>query len=344
MDGRDIGSVVLPNANPKIFLTASSEVRAKRRFDELTAKGETPDFDKIKADIEQRDYQDMHREISPLVKADDAHLIDTSDIFTDRDMEQEADLSEAEYITLEDGKDVTISTEGVYVIQGSASDASIIVEAEDTAKVQLVLDGVSISNSDFPCIYVKSADKVFVTLTGDNTLDVTGTFTADGETNTDAVIYSKDDLVFNGTGSLKITSTANGTCKDDLKVTGGNFNIDATEDAIEANDSVSISDGSFTIKAGKDGIHCENSDDTTVGSIYISGGSFDIEATDDGIQATTVLVIDGGSIDVTAAGSSSETSFEQFLKAQLLIEVTESGRVIDVKLQQLENEEQIVNN
>lgn len=83
MDGRDIGSVVLPNANPKIFLTASSEVRAKRRFDELTAKGDTPDFDKIKADIEQRDYQDMHREISPLVKADDAHLIDTSDMTID---------------------------------------------------------------------------------------------------------------------------------------------------------------------------------------------------------------------------------------------------------------------
>lgn len=229
-------------------------------------------------------------------------LIDTSDIFTDRDLEQEADLSDAEYITLEDGKDVTISTEGVYVIQGSATDATIIVEADDTAKVQLVLDGVDISNSDFPCIYVKSADKVFVTSTGDNKLAVTGTFVADGETNTDAVIFSKDDLVLNGTGSATITSTANGiTCKDDLKITGGSFNIDATEDAIEANDSVSISDGSFTIKAGKDAIHCENSDDTTVGSVYISGGSFDIEATDDGIQATTVLMIDGGTLDITAA-------------------------------------------
>ncbi len=229
-------------------------------------------------------------------------LIDTSDIFTDRDLEQEADLSEAENITLEDGKDITISEEGVYVIQGSASDASIIVEAEDSAKVQLVLDGVSISNSDSPCIYVKSADKVFVTLTGDNTLAVTGSFTSDGDTNTDAVIFSKDDLVLNGTGSVNITSTANGiTCKDDLKVTGGSFNIDAAEDAIEANDSVSISDGSFTIKAGKDGIHCEDSDDITVGSVYISGGSFKIEAADDGIQATTVLMIDGGTIDVTAA-------------------------------------------
>ncbi len=78
MDGRDIGTVVLPWAKPKVYLTASSEVRAKRRFDELTAKGETPDFDKIKADIEQRDYQDMHREIAPLKQAEDATLVDSS--------------------------------------------------------------------------------------------------------------------------------------------------------------------------------------------------------------------------------------------------------------------------
>lgn len=78
MDGRDIGTVVLPWADPKVYLTASSEVRAKRRFDELVAKGEQPDFDKIKADIEQRDYQDMHREISPLKQAKDATLVDSS--------------------------------------------------------------------------------------------------------------------------------------------------------------------------------------------------------------------------------------------------------------------------
>lgn len=78
MDGRDIGTVVLPNAQLKVFLTAGSDVRAKRRFDELTSKGETPDYDKIKADIEQRDYQDSHREIAPLKQADDAVLVDSS--------------------------------------------------------------------------------------------------------------------------------------------------------------------------------------------------------------------------------------------------------------------------
>ena len=83
MDGRDIGTVVLPDAQLKIYLTASSDVRAKRRFAELVAKGESPDFEKIKADIEQRDYQDMHREIAPLKQAEDATLVDTSDMTID---------------------------------------------------------------------------------------------------------------------------------------------------------------------------------------------------------------------------------------------------------------------
>ena len=78
MDGRDIGTCVLPNANLKIYLTASSEVRAKRRYDELVAKGQECDLAQIKADIEERDYRDMHREISPLKQADDAILVDTS--------------------------------------------------------------------------------------------------------------------------------------------------------------------------------------------------------------------------------------------------------------------------
>ncbi len=78
MDGRDIGTVVLPNAEVKVYLTASSAVRAKRRYDELVAKGETPDIDKIEADIIERDNRDMNREISPLKQAEDATLIDSS--------------------------------------------------------------------------------------------------------------------------------------------------------------------------------------------------------------------------------------------------------------------------
>ena len=78
MDGRDIGTNILPNAELKIYLTASVDTRAKRRFDELTEKGEECDLEVIKKDIEDRDYRDMHRETAPLKQAEDAHLVDSS--------------------------------------------------------------------------------------------------------------------------------------------------------------------------------------------------------------------------------------------------------------------------
>lgn len=80
MDGRDIGTCVLPDAQVKIYLTASVETRAKRRYDELVEKGEPADLTKIEEDIKERDYRDMHREMSPLRQADDAVLVDSSDM------------------------------------------------------------------------------------------------------------------------------------------------------------------------------------------------------------------------------------------------------------------------
>lgn len=94
MDGRDIGTCVLPDADVKIYMTASSYIRAKRRFDELTAKGEECDLDKIKADIEERDYRDMHRETSPLKQADDAILLDTSDMTIEQVIAAMAEICE----------------------------------------------------------------------------------------------------------------------------------------------------------------------------------------------------------------------------------------------------------
>ena len=78
MDGRDIGTVVLPNADVKVYLTASVEVRAQRRYKELVEKGQNPDLEQIKKDIEERDYRDMNREIAPLRQAEDAVLVDSS--------------------------------------------------------------------------------------------------------------------------------------------------------------------------------------------------------------------------------------------------------------------------
>ena len=229
--------------------------------------------------------------------------LDTSDLFSSRDLEQTADLTGAEKITVNDGETYTISKEGVYVVTGSASNAQIVVSAGDEDKVQLVLDDVSITNESTPCIYVQNADKVFVTTTdSENTLTVSGAFTADGDTNTDAVIFSRDDLVVNGTGTLNISSSENGiSSKDDLKVTGGTINITCTADALEANESILVADGTINIKSDKDGLHAENDEDDTVGYIYIAGGTMTVEAGDDAIHATTIAQVDGGTIELTGA-------------------------------------------
>lgn len=92
MDGRDIGTCVLPDATVKIYLTASSAVRAKRRYEELRAKGESCDYDTIEADIIRRDHQDMTRKISPLKQAEDAVLVDTSEMTVDEAAERIIEL------------------------------------------------------------------------------------------------------------------------------------------------------------------------------------------------------------------------------------------------------------
>ena len=227
--------------------------------------------------------------------------VDYNDIFTERDLEQVVDTSDATTYKVSDNKDITITKEGVYVIKGSAKNVSIIINAEDSAKVQLVLDDLNITNDSSPCIYVKSADKVFVNLVGDNSLSVTGTFTSDGDTNTDAVIFSKEDIVINGTGSLDIESSDNGiSSKDDLKITGGDITINCVSDGLEANDSVAIADGSITINSNKDGIHAEYDEDDTVGYVYIKNGTININATDDAIHATTYVRIDNGTINLNS--------------------------------------------
>ena len=92
MDGRDIGTCVLPDADVKIYLTASSAVRARRRYDELTARGQNCDLAQIQADMEERDYRDMHREISPLCQAEDAILVDSSDMTPEQVLERILEL------------------------------------------------------------------------------------------------------------------------------------------------------------------------------------------------------------------------------------------------------------
>jgi len=249
--------------------------------------------------------------------AEEEETASADEMFTDRDMDPSYDESEATKITLSgssakvngdgaavSGSTVTISEEGVYILSGELT-GQVVVEADDTAKVQLVLDDATITNANSAAIYVKQAVKVFVTLADGttNTLSTTGTYAADGDTNIDAVIFSKEDLCIQGSGALAITSEeGNGvTSKDDLKVTGGDIRIDVAGHALEGKDSVRIADGTFELTSGKDGIHASNEEDAEKGFVYIAGGTFTIRAADDGIHAITTLTVNAGTFDITAA-------------------------------------------
>lgn len=288
-------------------MTACGAAESAAGAEKLTAAAaETSDAEDAQEKVQEEALTETAQEASTET------LAEFSDYFTDRDLEQTADLTDAVTYEVKDGEDITITEEGVYVLTGEASEVTVIVEADKEAKVQLVLDGLAITNTDAPAIYVKSADKVFVTTAdSENSLSVSGSFTSDGDTNTDAVIFSKDDLVINGSGTLNISSSDNGiSSKDALKVTGGTLNVSSSADALEANDGIYVADGQITIQSGKDGFHAEDGDDDTVGEIYIAGGTLKVTAKDDGIQGTTVVRIAGGTIDVAAAEGIEGTDVE----------------------------------
>lgn len=241
--------------------------------------------------------------------------LDVTTMFTERDKEMgyEADGSAAIQLldgasscdsdaVQIDGNTITITDEGTYLLSGKLTDGMVIVNAEKTDKVQLVLNGAEITNADSAAIYVLCADKVFVTTASDseNCLVNGGTYTALDENQIDAVIFSKEDLTLNGTGTLQIQAGAGHgiVSKDDLVLTGGTYEITAEKQGISGKNSVRIADGTYTITAGTDGVHASNTDDTSLGYVYIEGGTFDIVAEDDGIHADLAAVIAGGIIEI----------------------------------------------
>jgi len=251
-----------------------------------------------------------------------------ADMFTQRDSEAQYDESTAVTIKLDgasatassdsvkiSGSTVTITEEATYIISGQLRDGVLIVNAPDTAKLQLVLGGVDITSKTSAALYILQADKVFVTLAEDteNTLANGGTFAAIDENNIDAALFSKQDLTLNGAGSLTVTSPAGHgiVCKDDLVITGGSYRVNSASHGLDANDSVRIKDAAFTIDAGKDAIHAENAEDASKGFIYISSGSIQAEAEGDGIAAGAYVQSVDGTIDLLVGGGSENASKQQ---------------------------------
>lgn len=251
----------------------------------------------------------------------DIDNISNSDMFTERDNRTDYDESMAVTINLNgttatassdsvkiSGSKVTITEEATYVVSGELTDGMLIVNAPDTAKLQLVFNGVNIKSETSAALYILEADKVFLTLAdgSTNTIENGGNFTAIDDNNIDGALFSKQDLTMNGTGSLTVTSPAGHgiVCKDDLVITGGKYVVNSASHGLDANDSVRIASSDLTIDAGKDAIHCENTDDTSLGFIYIASGNIKAEAEGDGISAGAYMQIEDGTIDLLVGGGS----------------------------------------
>lgn len=242
-------------------------------------------------------------------------------VFSDRDLD--ASYSEADSVAVilsgdsiacdsssveVSGNTATIQKEGTYLLSGTLNDGTILIDVDKADKVQLVLNGVTMHSEASAPIYIRQADKVFVTLAEgtSNSLSNGGSFTPDGDTNVDSIIFSKEDLTLNGSGTLSITSPGGHgiVSKDSLRITGGAYSMDVSGHGLCGKDEISIAAGNFDIIAGQDGIHAENSDDTDAGTVYIESGVFSITAEGDGIGASGSCRILDGEYRITTGGGS----------------------------------------
>lgn len=220
---------------------------------------------------------------------------------------------------------VVISSAGTCIVSGELTDGQLLVDAGDDV-VQLVLAGATIHNEDGPAIYVRNADKCFVTLDAgtENSLSDGSSYALEDDSDEPyATLFSRCDLTLNGSGTLNVTSAyRHAVCsKDDLVVVSGTYNINAVEDGLRGHDSVKARDGVFTIQAGGDGIKSNKDDDPTKGFVSIDGGTFGIQAGDDAVQGKTLVRLAGGLLTVAA----NDDAFHSDLEMHLLGASMEAG-------------------
>ena len=246
--------------------------------------------------------------------------LDVDALFTERDLAGTYDEEKAERIHFEagavsagngvtvTGTTAAITKEGTYIVTGSCSDGALAVYAPKDAKVQIVLEGVTLCSKTGAAIHVIQADKVFVTLApgSQNELSNGGSFENDGESNVDAVIFSQEDLTINGSGSLTVTSLAGHgvVSKDELTIAGGNVIVTSASHGLSGKDNICITASTLNIASGKDGIHGDHQEDASLGFVYIKDGTLTLDAQGDAISASSILQIDGGVFVITTGGGS----------------------------------------
>lgn len=246
---------------------------------------------------------------------------DLKSIYSQEDLNTSWDKSNSTMITLNgsdatvdgsganysDGK-VNITSSGTYVLSGKFT-GQVYIDAGDSAVVRLVLNKAEITSESGPAIYAADGKKVILTLADSttNTLSDTSTYTfADGEDEPDATLFIKNDLVINGSGSLKIDAnykTAIKT-KDTLAIISGNFDIKSVDNAVRAKDELTVESGTFKINATGKGF-------TSDGELNVYGGDIDIENSEEGLEGLTVEIY-GGNIDITATddGINARTKYD----------------------------------
>ena len=211
------------------------------------------------------------------------------------------------------GTDIVINSKGVYLIRGSTSDGSVYVDAGKNNEVQLVLDGVELTNSDGPAIFIKSGSKVTVTLAKDKTNKLSDgesyNLLEDGST-VDGAIFSKSNLIINGEGTLILNGrNAHGiVSKDELSITGGVIDVTAAGSGICGKDALKITNAQISVNAGADALKSDNDVDEGCGYVYIKDGSFDLTSVNDGIQAFGVVSIEGGNFKIRSTATLSTDS------------------------------------
>ena len=222
------------------------------------------------------------------------------------DGDEKIDWSNYKQIDIDLNSSFTITEPGIYNLSGTITNGLITIDT--TNNVKLNLNNVTIKSNNGPAIYIKSTDNTVINLNGDNYLEDSTNY--DDYSDIDGTIFSKDDLIFDGTGSLTVTANYQDAIisKDDLKIINGTYLIQSTDDGIRGKDSVYILDGIFQINSSGDAIKATNDTDSSKGFIKISNGTFKITSSLDAIQSATKLIIDNGEFDITTGGGSTNES------------------------------------